>query len=242
MKTYGLIGYPLTHSFSVKYFAGKFAEEGITDTVYNNYPLESIEELPDLIKKENLSGFNITIPYKESVIEYLDMIEDTAEAIGAVNCVKISDGKLKGYNTDEFGFRESLKTFVGDTKLKALVLGTGGSSKAISHALTTLAIPFTFVSRRKKAEWLTYSELTESIIADHRLIINTSPIGMFPNINECPDVPYQHLTSGHFLYDLLYNPAETEFLNKGSDRGAKTKNGLEMLHLQAVKNWEIWNS
>jgi len=241
MKTYGLIGYPLTHSFSVKYFAEKFANEGITDCVYNNYPLESIEELPELIIRENLSGFNITIPYKEYVIEYLDETEDTAEEIGAVNCVKIVNGKLKGYNTDEFGFRESLRKFINGEKVKALVLGTGGSSKAISHALKELAIPFTFVSRRKKAEWFTYHELSESIIADHRLIINTSPIGMFPNADDCPDIPYEHLTSGHFLYDLLYNPAETLFMKKGAEKGAQTKNGLEMLYLQAEKNWEIWN-
>ncbi|MCW3126811.1 MAG: Shikimate dehydrogenase substrate binding domain protein [Bacteroidetes bacterium] len=242
MKNYGLIGFPLTHSFSVSYFAEKFAKEGITDAVYKNYPIESIEELPDLIRKENLSGFNITIPYKEAAIEYLDSIDPIAEAIDAVNCVKITDGKLTGYNTDVFGFRESLKNLIGDKKPKALVLGTGGSSKAVSHALTELNIPFTFVSRRKKAEWYTYNDLTESVLATHHLIINTTPLGMFPNTEESALIPYQYLTADHSLYDLIYNPTETQFLKKGREHNAQIKNGLEMLHIQAERNWEIWNS
>lgn len=242
MRTYGLIGFPLTHSFSVSYFRDKFAKEGISDAVYKNFPIESIEELPDLIRTENLSGFNITIPYKEAVIEYLDAIDPTAEAIDAVNCVKITDGKLTGYNTDVFGFQQSLKKFIGDKTPKALILGTGGSSKAVSHALAELNIPYTFVSRRKKAEWYTYSDLTQSVIQNNHLLINTTPLGMFPNPNASALIPYQLLTSDHYLYDLIYNPAETQFLEQGKAYGANIKNGLEMLHIQAEKNWEIWNS
>ena len=240
MRTYGLIGFPLTHSFSASYFADKFAREHITDCVYKNFPIESIEELPALIHDRNLSGFNVTIPYKEAVIEYLDDIDPTAEAIDAVNCVKIIDGKLKGYNTDVYGFRESLKSYIGDQKMKALILGTGGSSKAISYALRELNVPYTFVSRRKKAEWLSYGDITKDVILAHHLIINTTPLGMFPNPDQSASIPYSTLTPDHYLYDLIYNPAETQFLMQGRKSGAKTQNGLNMLHLQAEKNWEIW--
>lgn len=242
MKNYGLIGFPLTHSFSVRYFAEKFEKEGIKDASYQNFPLESIEELPDLIHNQKLDGFNITIPYKEAVIEYLDSVDTDAEAIDAVNCVKITDGKLKGYNTDVYGFRESLKKFIGERSPKALILGTGGSSKAVSHALSELDIPYSFVSRRKKAEWYTYADLTPAVLGTYQLIINTTPLGMFPNMDGFVPLPYEALTSEHFLYDLIYNPAETQFLKMGREHGAQTKNGLEMLHLQAERNWEIWNT
>lgn len=241
MKTFGLIGFPLTHSFSVKFFTDKFKREGITDCVYENFPIESIEELTSLLKQENLYGLNATIPYKESVIAYLDEIDSTAEAIGAVNCIKISEGKLTGYNTDVYGFSESLKKFIGDAKLEALILGTGGSSKAVAFALGQLTIPYTFVSRSKKAEWLTYQDLTADIISEYKLIINTTPIGMYPQSVAKPEVPYEHLTSSHFLYDLIYNPEETQFLKQGTLHGSHTKNGLEMLYIQAEKAWEIWN-
>ena len=237
MKTYGLIGFPLTHSFSVKYFTEKFKREGITDCVYKNFAIESIEDLSILLKTEPLSGLNVTIPYKESVIEYLDMVDETAQTIGAVNCVKFINGKLIGYNTDILGFRESLKTYLGGTQPKALILGTGGSSKAVAYALYQLNIPFTFVSRRKKAEWLTYHDLTGDIISEHKLIINTSPIGMYPDTESSPVLPYECLTSDHYLYDLIYNPEETTFLKHGVRHGAHIKNGLEMLYLQAEKNW-----
>jgi shikimate dehydrogenase len=242
MKTYGLIGFPLTHSFSVKYFAEKFKREGITDCVYKNFPIESIEELSTLLKNETLSGLNVTIPYKEAVIEYLDDIDETAQAIGAVNCIKFTDGKLIGYNTDVFGFRESLKPYLNNTQPKALILGTGGSSKAVAFALGQLNIPYTFVSRRKKAEWLTYHELTGEIISEYKLIINTSPIGMYPNTEAGPELPYEYLSPDHYLYDLIYNPEETLFLRQGASHSAHIKNGLEMLYLQAEKNWEIWHS
>jgi len=241
MRTFGLIGYPLTHSFSVSYFAEKFKREGITDCIYKNFPIESIEEFSSLLKTETLSGLNVTIPYKESVIGYLDEMDKTAEAIGAVNCIKFTDGKLAGYNTDIFGFRESLKKYIGGTAVKALILGTGGSSKAVAFALGQLNIPYTFVSRRKIAEWLTYHDLTAEIINEYKLVINTTPIGMFPNTESSPELPYQYLTANHYLYDLIYNPEETAFLHQGAIHGSHIKNGLEMLHLQAEKNWEIWN-
>jgi len=242
MKTYGLIGFPLTHSFSVKYFTEKFKRESITDCVYKNFPIESIEDLSTLLKTESLSGLNVTIPYKESVIEYLDTVDETAQAIGAVNCIKFTDGKLIGYNTDVFGFCESLKKYLGDTHPKTLILGTGGSSKAVAYALDQLNIHYTFVSRRKKAEWLTYHDLTKDIINDHKLIINTSPIGMYPDTESSPALPYEYLTSDHYLYDLIYNPEETLFLSQGAGHDTHIKNGLEMLYLQAEKNWEIWHS
>lgn len=241
MRTFGLIGFPLTHSFSVRYFAEKFAREGITDCVYKNFPIESIEELSTLLKEERLSGLNITIPYKEPVIEYLDEIDPTAEIIGAVNCIRFTDGKLKGYNTDVFGFRESMKNFLGTDRPKALILGSGGSSKAVAYALDELGIPHQFVSRRKKAEWLSYHELSDDIISENKLIINTTPIGMFPLTEADPAIPYDAISQDHYLYDLIYNPEETAFLHHGAMQGAHIKNGLEMLHLQAEKNWEIWN-
>ena len=240
-RKFGLIGFPLTHSFSARYFTDKFNREGVTDCLYENYPIESIEELPLLIKQENLSGINVTIPYKESVIEYLDEIDSAAEAIGAVNCIKISDGKLTGYNTDVYGFSESLKKFIGYTKPKALILGTGGSSKAVAFALGQLNISYQFVSRRKKAEWLSYQELTGAIISEHQLIINTTPIGMFPQSEAKPELPYEHLTADHYLFDLIYNPEETQFLSQGKLHGSHTQNGLEMLYIQAEKAWEKWN-
>jgi shikimate dehydrogenase len=241
MKTFGLIGYPLIHSFSVKFFTEKFKREGITDCVYENFPIESIEELSILLKQENLYGLNATIPYKESVIEYLDEIDSTADAIGAVNCIKIHEGKLTGYNTDVYGFGESLKKFIGDAKFKALILGTGGSSKAVAFALDRLNIPYTFVSRRKKAEWFTYHELSGDIISEHKLIINTTPLGMFPLSEAKPELPYEYLTTDHYLFDLIYNPEETQFLRQGKLHGSHTKNGLEMLYIQAEKAWEIWS-
>lgn len=241
MKTYGLIGFPLTHSFSVEYFAGKFRKEGLTDSVYKNFPLQSIEELTSLLRSENLSGLNVTIPYKESVIEYLDEMEETAQLIGAVNCIKIQNGKLTGYNTDVYAFRETLKSWLNGQIPDALILGTGGSSKAVSFALNQLGINYCFVSRRKKAEWLTYHELSEAMVMAHKLIINTTPIGMFPDSEGAPAIPYEAIGKGHFLYDLIYNPPQTKFLLNGGNNGAGIKNGLEMLYLQAEKNWAIWN-
>jgi len=242
MRTFGLIGFPLTHSFSVRYFTEKFKEENITDTVYLNFPIESIEDFPALIKQENMAGINVTIPYKQQVIEYLDELDSVAEEIGAVNLIKFQNGKSKGYNTDAHGFRESLKNFIGERKLKALVIGTGGSSKAVSFALKEMGIEFNFVSRRKTSDVLVYSDLDATILNNHLLIINTTPLGMYPNENDCAPLPYELLSSAHFLFDLVYNPAETLFLKKGKAHDAAIKNGYEMLELQAEKNWEIWNN
>lgn len=242
MRTFGLIGFPLTHSFSPDYFAKKFDREGIRDAKYKSFPLDKIADLPALLESEKLSGLNVTIPYKESVIPYLDEIDEIAQVIGAVNCIKITDGKLKGYNTDTWGFTESLKSFLGNIQPKALILGTGGSSKAVAFALDSLNIPYEYVSRQSRNSGITYNDLTAEIINAHHLIINTTPIGMYPGINEAPDIPYEYLTAGHYLFDLIYNPEQTLFLQQGLRYGTRTQNGLKMLHLQAEKSWKIWNA
>lgn len=246
MDKYGIIGNPLGHSFSKKYFTDKFESEGI-DAQFLNYEISSIQELSAILKEEtNLRGFCVTIPYKQEIIRFLDEIEPLAKKIGAVNSVQIiHDGnqiKLKGFNTDIFGFSESLKIFLGKYRPKALILGTGGASKAVAKGLEELDINYRFVSRFAQKGILSYGMLTSDIMEEHKLIVNCSPSGTFPNENTCPDIPYPSLTSEHFLYDLVYNPAETLFLKKGKEHGAKTHNGLKMLHLQAEKSWGIWNS
>jgi shikimate dehydrogenase len=226
----------------VRYFEEKFSKENIRDAQYLNFPIESIEDFPALIKEQNLSGLNVTIPYKQQVIEYLDELDSIAEEIGAVNLVKFENGKRKGYNTDVHGFRESLKNLIGKQKPKALIIGTGGSSKAVSYALKELGVEFNFVSRRKTSEVFTFSDLNQEIISEHLLIINTTPLGMFPNESDCAPIPYPFISPAHFLFDLVYNPAETLFLKNGKAQGASVKNGYEMLVLQAEENWRIWNS
>ena len=256
MKLLGLIGYPLSHSFSKKYFTQKFENEGLThDWEYELFPIESIEQLPDLLRGHpDFVGLNVTIPYKESVMYWLDELDETAETIGAVNCIKIIDGKLKGYNTDYYGFQKSLLGLIcpprpqggslveGSLDLKALILGTGGSAKAVSYALKELKIPYQYVSRHKSAHGFTYADLDKSIMASHQLIVNCTPLGMSPNTEGCPPIPYEYLDNQHFMYDLIYNPEESTFLKKGKERGAKVKSGLDMLYFQAEKGWEIWNS
>jgi shikimate dehydrogenase len=242
MRTFGLIGFPLSHSFSVRYFEEKFSKENIRDAQYLNFPIENIEDFPALVKEQNLSGLNVTIPYKQQVIEYLDELDSIAEEIGAVNLIKFENGKRKGYNTDVHGFRESLKNLIGKQKPKALIIGTGGSSKAVSYALKELGVEFNFVSRRKTSEVFTFSDLNQEIISEHLLIINTTPLGMFPNESDCAPIPYPFISPAHFLFDLVYNPAETLFLKNGTAQGASVKNGYEMLVLQAEENWRIWNS
>lgn len=247
-KLYGLIGYPLSHSFSKRYFGEKFERENIFDCSYELFPLEKIEELEPLLKTENLVGLNVTIPYKLDVIPYLDDLDPrTAARIGAVNTIRIyPDGSTRGYNTDYYGFKNSLEDWLdhrGEDKnsLRALVLGTGGSSKAVTTALEDLQIPFTQVSRSAGENLLTYEEINAEVLEAHRLIVNTTPLGMSPNTEVAPPIPYEHLTARHYLYDLIYNPGETLFLRKGSEKGAATMNGLTMLHLQAEKSWSIWN-
>jgi len=248
MKKLGLIGFPLSHSFSKKYFTNKFKEEGIEGYEYDLYPIDAIELLPQLLKDNpELVGINVTIPYKKQVIPYLDAIHEEAYAIGAVNTIKIEDGKLTGYNTDAYGFEQSLIDLLNENGEEnplpvdqALVLGTGGAAKAILFILEKLNIRPFLVSRSAEKGDFTYNEIDENILNKAKLIINTTPLGMSPKIESFPNIPYDKLTPKHFLYDLVYNPEKTVFLNRGEDQKTKTKNGLEMLILQAEKSWDIW--
>lgn len=247
MDKYGLIGYPLKHSFSISYFNEKFQSENI-DAEYVNFEIPRIEDFMEVVEENpNLRGLNVTIPYKEQVIPYLDELDKDTAKIGAVNVIKIipqgkGDVKLVGYNSDTIGFTRSIEPLLQSHHVKALILGTGGASKAVFHGLANLGIEATFVSRTKKSNnILTYQELTPEIMQEHTVIVNTTPLGMYPNVDACPDIPYDQLTPNHLLYDLLYNPHETLFMKKGMERGATVKNGLEMLLLQAFVSWEIWN-
>ncbi len=250
MKKLGLIGYPLSHSFSKKYFEEKFKRNNISDYCYQLYPLNSISELPKLLEKEeNLKGLNVTIPYKEAVIPYLTELDETASAVGAVNCIKISGAAtlftLTGYNTDVWGFKQSIKPFLDARHEKALIIGTGGASKAVEYVLKSIGVECWFLTRDKskfsKTNVLSYTEVNEYVIRAFKLIINTSPVGMYPNTAACPDLPYHLLGTDHLLYDLVYNPEETCFLKKGKEQGATVINGLGMLYSQADKAWDIWN-
>ncbi|WP_212006604.1 shikimate dehydrogenase [Chitinophaga sp. HK235] len=242
MKTYGLIGYPLSHSFSKGFFSKKFEAENITGHQYETFPIPAITEFPDLLAQHpDLCGLNVTIPYKEQVIPYLDELSDAAARIGAVNCIRFKEGRKKGFNTDVIGFRNSLQPLLQPHHNRALVLGTGGAAKAVMYALQELNIPYTVVSRNAGNDTIAYSSLDQQMMETHTVIVNTTPLGMYPNINECPDIPYQHISSRHLLYDLVYNPPETLFLQKGAAQGAVIKNGHEMLILQAEASWDIWN-
>ena len=241
-KTYGLLGKNIEYSFSRKYFNDRFESEKI-DAHYKNFDLQNIEELKEILRKEKINGMNVTIPYKLEIFSFLDRLSPEAEAIGAVNVVKFEkDGTLTGYNSDYYGFKESLLPLLKTKPKKALVLGTGGASKATAYALKDLDIEFTFVSRTPREGQLTYANLTQEIIADHLLIINSTPLGTFPKVEACPNIPYQFLTNKHMLFDLIYNPSVTTFLKKGAEQGARILNGERMLVLQAEKSWEIWNS
>ena len=243
MRTYGLIGYPLTHSFSQQYFTQKFIELGITDAEYFTFSIPGISELDNIIATHpNLCGFNITIPYKKKVLSFLTHADETVTALGACNCVHIKEGKFKGYNTDVIGFEKSVKPFLKPHHQKALILGTGGAASAVAHVLRKLNIEFQYVSRQAGESNLSYEQVNASIINDHTLIVNTSPVGQYPNINDAPVLPYEYLSTKHHLFDLIYNPSETSFLKKGKSRGATTQNGYEMLVLQAEASWDIWNN
>ena len=240
----GLIGYPLVHSFSKKYFNEKFDNENIKNVSYQNYELKNINELKSLIKRNtDLRALNVTIPYKEKVIEYLDKIDEKYLNIGAVNVIKIIDNKLFGINTDYEAFKITLKELLDNSfNSKALILGTGGSSKSVSLALKELNIDHNFVSRNKRKNVFSYEELLDiKIFSNYKLIINTTPLGMYPKVNLFPNIPYRLITKNYYLYDLVYNPETTKFLEKGKRKGAKIKNGLEMLHLQAELSWNYWN-
>lgn len=241
-----MIGYPLGHSFSKNFFNEKFASENI-DAEYVNFEISDLKELKHIIKEHpNLKGINVTLPYKTQVISYLDEIDNDARFIGAVNVIKIIKGrfgrsKLKGYNSDIIGFKQSIDPLLGPNHRKALILGTGGASRAVFQGLKQLGIGATLVSREQKEFCITYDEITAKTMEQYTVIVNTTPVGMFPHVDECPNIPYDLVTPNHLFYDLLYNPDETLFMKKGKEKGATVKNGLEMLLLQAFEAWNIWH-
>lgn len=244
MKTYGIIGFPLTASFSKQFFTEKIGKEGIPDAVYHSYPLSTINEFPGLLKSDfDLRGLSVTIPYKEQVLQFITHQSNEVKQIGATNCIKIRGSVLTAYNTDIIGFEESFIKNLKPTHTKALVLGTGGASKAVQFVLRKLEIDFLVVSRdgQNIKGFVQYADITNSILEEHSIIINTTPLGMTPDENTCPDVPYNLLTKEHYLFDLVYKPAKTLFLQKGEERGCLIKNGYEMLIIQAEANWKIWN-
>lgn len=246
MRQFGLIGYPLSHSFSKKFFTQKFETEGIVECEYDLYPIENIDLLPNLLlENPSLEGLNVTIPYKLEILPFLNEVDEAARVIGAVNCIAIT-GKgnyatLKGYNTDAYGFEESFKPLLEAGHLKALVLGDGGAAKAVKYVLEKLCIPYIIVTRKPTDSSVLYEQLTEEILQEYTIVINTTPLGMSPDVVSSPEIPYQYLNAKHLVYDLVYNPEETTFLNKAKVQGAKIKNGLEMLYLQAERSWYLWN-
>jgi shikimate dehydrogenase len=243
MRRFGLIGFPLSHSFSQKYFTEKFHREHITGAVYENFSLATIEELSGVLEKyPDLEGLNVTIPYKEKVIPFLSHQSEVVQATGACNCIKIVKGKLEGHNTDVAGFEVSLNKFLEAYHKKALVLGTGGAAKAVHYVLKKKGIEYIEVSRNPQGpRQISYDDI-DAVMHDHLLIVNTTPLGMYPNVDEYPPIAYDMLTPRHYLFDLTYNPPETAFLKKGEEKGALVKNGGEMLVIQAEESWKIWNS
>lgn len=248
MKTFGLIGHRLGYSFSKRFFSEKFEKEGLTEHEYLNFELDSIDEFPGVFEKyPGISGLNCTIPYKQQIMAYLDEIDAEAAEIGAVNTVKIlrhgDSKKLVGYNTDVYGFENSLKPMLSEKHKKALILGTGGASKAVRYVFQKLGIEVVFASTKvqRGTSEIAYTDIDESLMKECLVIVNCTPLGTFPNTDACADIPYQFITADHVLYDLVYNPEETLFMKKGKAQGASVKNGLEMLHLQAIRAWEIWH-
>lgn len=249
MKTYGLIGYRLGYSFSKGFFTEKFEKENLNEHEYVNFELDTINEFPGIFKTNNhIAGLNCTIPYKQQIMPFLDEIDPEAAEVGAINTVKIirSPGgiKLKGFNTDIYGFENSLKPMLNQKHKKALILGTGGASKAIKHILTKLGLSFVSASIEEQLQKneIRYEQIDEALMNECLVIINATPLGTFPKVDNCPDIPYEFIGTSHVLFDLVYNPDETLFMKKGKAQGAAVKNGLEMLHLQALKAWEIWNA
>jgi shikimate dehydrogenase len=247
-KLLGLIGYPLGHSFSKKYFTQKFEKEGLAQAwEYELFSIEKIEKVEEILRGHpNLVGLNVTIPYKEQILPYLHELDVEAAEIGAVNCIKIQDGRLKGFNTDVYGFEKSLLGLIAPKggevgHLKAIVLGTGGAAKGVVHVMKKLGMAYKWVSRTRSEGILSYADLTKDIMKTHTVIINTTPLGMTPHTDACPSIPYKYIGNQHFMYDLIYNPELTTFMMNGIEHGAKAKSGLDMLHFQAVKGWEIWN-
>lgn len=244
MPTYGIIGYPLSHSFSKKYFDEKFAVEKIANAEFESYPIRFISEFPSIIEEHtSLKGLSVTIPYKEQVLQYVSDQSPEVKEIGAANCIRIRDNQLAAFNTDIIGFERSFIKNLKPGQRKALILGTGGASKAVQYVLRKLGMGYLLVSRKKNdlPGHVTYKDLSEKILADHQVIINASPVGMFPNEDACPGINYNLITPQHYLYDLVYNPQKTLFLKKGEEKGATVENGLEMLIIQAEENWRIWN-
>lgn len=261
MKKFGLIGFPIEHSFSKKYFAEKFKNENITDCSYELFPIKNLSDFPALLRANpDLCGLNVTVPHKIGVMFYLDEVDHDAKKVDAVNCIRISsesaleaafsgelgiaghDFKLEGFNTDVYGFEKSLKPLLKKQHKKALVLGNGGAARAVKFVLKKLGIDFTIVTRRHNPGTIDFTDLTRDIIEHHQLIINTTPLGTSPQIDKMPQIPYEYLGKNHLLYDLIYNPEVTAFLQKGLEKGAEIKNGYEMLRLQAERSWEIWNT
>ena len=241
MDKYGIIGYPLGHSFSRAFFTEKFQREGI-DAEYVNFEIPSATMLPGIVQANpDLRGLNVTLPHKEAVIPMLDELSDEAREIGAVNVIRVRDGHMKGFNSDIIGFMDSIRPLLQPWHRHALVLGTGGSSRAIKVGLERLGLDWTYVSRTPAEGRLTYHDLTPQVMEHYQVVVNCSPVGMFPKVDACPDIPYHLLTDKHLLYDLVYNPEETLFLRRGKEQGATVKNGLEMLHLQALASWKFWN-
>jgi shikimate dehydrogenase len=241
---FGLLGKNISYSFSSGYFTKKFEKLNLKKHKYVNFDIPEIKDFPSIIEETpNLKGMNVTIPYKEEVMQYLDKLDDTAKEIGAVNTIKFTKrGDLKGYNTDIFGFENSIKPFLKKHHKKALILGTGGASKAVAYAFKRNDINFKFVSRNpSEKNQISYKDLSEEILEEYTVIVNCSPIGTFPNVNDAPKIPYQFITDKHLLFDLIYNPEETAFLKKGKEKGAAIKNGYQMLELQAEEAWRIWN-
>lgn len=247
MKRYGLLGYPLTHSFSKRFFTKKFKDENI-DSSYENFEIDTISKFPAVVENNpDIVGFNVTIPYKELVIPFLDELNDAAREIGAVNTIRVKRSgdkvQLKGFNTDTFGFETSLQPLLKDYHQKALILGTGGASKALKYVLKKRGIDYLSVSRKKNiANGIAYDQITREVMQQHLLIINATPLGTFPKVDTYPDIPYEFITHRHLLFDVVYNPEESEFLRRGKEHGATIKNGYEMLLNQAIKSYEIWTS
>lgn len=242
MSVYGIIGYPLGHSFSKKYFEEKFQQLGIEhEASFQNFAIQTMDELPEVLSTKDLEGFCITIPHKKNIIPHLTEVSPEVAEMGACNCVRIKGGKLYGFNTDIIGFEKSFIPKLTTERNRALILGTGGASAAVAFVLRKRNIPYQFVSRNTPGT-LSYEQIDKEIMETHKIIINSTPLGMSPHIDEAPPIPYEYLTETHYLYDLIYNPAETKFLSLGKEKGAAIENGLQMLILQAEENWRIWNS
>lgn len=242
MKKIGIIGFPLKHSFSQRYFTDKFKREGIDDFSYSQYEIDNISELSNVLKDSEIVGFNVTIPYKEQIIPFLSQIDSVASEIGAVNCVKCESGHLIGYNTDIYGFENSLLELISDKRPKALVFGTGGASKAVCYVLAKIGVEYLIVSRKSKQGVISYEECNERVLKEYKLLINTTPLGTFPDVNTSVNIPYEMIDKDCYAYDLVYNPADTQFIREARHRGAKVMSGYKMLVLQAEKGWDIFKT